>query len=254
MSRKKTRKRGVVRQQSSETGFSSFLCPTTTTTTIIMLHHPSDLLSHEQQRTTTTTSISNVLPIIIPAWRSLVVFVLILVFHAAVIIEKPYLDCLGVPKGDCDFHHPHPCGPYHTITTKRTTQVRIIVLRMLLQSIPPPPLMEEEQAPPPPQQQGYMFYSEYYRQYVPTSHIKEIATSHRLDLQAPTKDPTEVRMSILARKAGNAMGPLLTITLTLSSSSLLLPAEVALKSATSTKMQSAPKKRRRMATKMIARR
>jgi hypothetical protein len=73
-----------------------------------MIHHPWDMLSWV---TNNNDNNVNILPIIIPAWRTLVVFVFILVFHTAVIIEKPYLDSLGVPKSDCDFHHPHPCSP-----------------------------------------------------------------------------------------------------------------------------------------------
>jgi hypothetical protein len=116
--RKRTRRRGMVRQQSSETVFLRFFLSNNKNNN----HRaPSSLGASRTSTTTTTTSISNALPIIIPAWRILVVFVLILVFHTAVIIEKPYLDRLGVPKGDCDFHHPHSCSPYHTITTKRTT-------------------------------------------------------------------------------------------------------------------------------------
>ncbi len=105
---------------------------------------------------------------------------------------------------------------------------------------------------------GSMCDLEYYRfRYVPTSHIRDIATNHRLYRWAPTQETIEVRMSIPTKKAGYAIGPLLTMTLTLSSSPNDDEEEeeaevVALKSATNTKIQMEANRRRRMATTMTA--
>lgn len=89
--------------------------------------------------------------------------------------------------------------------------------------------------------------------HTPTSHSTDIAMSHRLYRTAPTQEKMEVRMRIPTKKAGYAIGPLLTMTSTLSSTSLDDDIEVvALKSATNTKIQMDANSRRRMATTITA--